>query len=166
MSKHLTLALGDLLATDISSAVMDSFGMTFGLKVTPGRYSIGEGVVELKGDVSGIIGITQDRLEGTFTLCFTLAAMQKIVPRLLGDGVEVTETVAADAVGELTNMIFSRIKTTLNQHGYQVRMSLPSVVRGSGHFINHLHEGRYMLMPFDIEGHVFQVHLAIHRDTA
>ncbi len=80
MSKHLTLALGDQLATDISKAVTDAFGMTYGLKVTPGRFSIGSGAVQLNGDVSGIVGITQERLEGTFTVCFSIASMKNIIP--------------------------------------------------------------------------------------
>ncbi len=67
---------------------------------------------------------------------------------------------AADAIGEITNMIFGRIKTELNERGYQVRLSLPSVVTGPSHFINHLHEGRFMLVPFDVEGDIFQVHFA------
>jgi chemotaxis protein CheX len=165
MAKNLTLALGDQLANDISKAVSDALGLTFGLTVTPGRYTIGSGMVQLNGDVSGIVGITQERLEGTFTVCFSIKSMEDIIPRLLGPGIEVTPDVAADAIGEITNMIFGRIKTELNERGYNVRLSLPSVVRGPSHFINHLHEGRYMLMPFDVEGNVFQVHVAIHRDS-
>ena len=165
MGKNLTLALGDQLARDIAKSVTEALGMTFGLTVTPGRYEIGSGEVALHGDVSGIVGITQDRLEGTFTVCFSIASMRNIIPRLLGPGVEVTVDIAADAMGEITNMIFGRIKTDLNERGHNVRLSLPSVVRGPSHFINHLHGGRYMMMPFDVEGNEFQVHLAIHRDV-
>jgi chemotaxis protein CheX len=165
MSKSLSLALGDQLANDIALAVTDSFGMTFGVKVTPGRYSIGEGAAPLTGDVSGIIGITQEKLEGTFTICFSIDSMKKILPLLLGDGVDVTQDVAADAVGEISNMILGRIKTSLNQRGYEVRLSLPNVVRGPSNFVNSLHEGRHLLMPFDVEGQPFQVHIAVHRDV-
>jgi CheY-specific phosphatase CheX len=165
MTKHLTLALGDQLARDIAKSVTEAFGLTFGIDVKPGRYVIGSGAVPLHGDVSGIVGITQERLEGTFTVCFKIDTLRTIIPRLLGPGIDVTVDIAADAMGEITNMVFSRIKTELNERGHSVRLSLPSVVRGPSHFINHLHEGRYMLMPFDVEGHEFQVHLAIHRDV-
>ncbi len=164
MSRNLTLSLGDQLARDIAQAVADSFGMTFGIKVVPGRYSVAEGPVRLGGDVSGLVGLTQDRLEGTLTVCFSLDTMQKIVPRLIGGDIKVTPDIAADSVGEITNMVFGQIKTRLNERGHNIRLSLPSVVRGPSHFINHLHEGRYMLMPFDVDGSAFQVHLAVHRD--
>jgi chemotaxis protein CheX len=164
VSKNLFLALGDQLAKDITKAVTDTLEKTFAINVKAGRYMIGEGVVQLNGDVSGIVGLIQEKLEGTLTVSFSLEVVRKIIPRLLGNDIEVTRDVAIDAVSEMTNMIFGQLKTELNQRGHQVRFGLPSVVTGPGHFISHLHEGQYMIMPFEMEGSTFQVHIAIHKN--
>lgn len=161
-SKPLSLALGDQLAQDFSLAVSQAFNKTFDVPVKVGRYEIGEGVVNLTGDVSGVVGFVQEKLEGTLTACFNMKAIQKVLPRILGNDVEITQAVAMDAVGEITNMIFGQIKTELNQRGHHVRFGMPSVICGGGHFISQMHQGRYMIMNFEIEGSNFQIHIALH----
>jgi chemotaxis protein CheX len=161
-SKPLALALGDQLAQDFSHAVSEAFNKTFDVAVKLGRYSIGEGSVNLTGDVSGVVGFVQEKLEGTLTACFNIKTIHQVLPRLLGNDIEITQDVAMDAVGEITNMIFGQIKTELNKRGHHVRFGMPSVIRGDGHFISQMHQGRYMMMNFEIEGSSFQIHVALH----
>ena len=163
-NKNISLSLGDQLAQDVCVAVSEAFEKTFSIHIRAGRAVIGEGAVQLGGDVSGMVGIIQERLEGTLTISFPLHVIRKIIPRLLGDEIEVTRDIAMDAVAELTNMIFGQLKTGLNERGHHVRFGLPSVVNGPGHFISHLHDGQYMIIPFEMEGSTFQVHIAIHKD--
>lgn len=151
---------------DIANAVVQVLNTTFGVNVHLQQSLVGKGSVQFDGDMSGIVGIIQEKLEGTLTVCFPQATIKRLVPLLLGDGIEVTQDVAIDAVGEVTNMIFGQLKTELNGRGFRVRFSLPSVVKGSGSFISHLHEGGYMMLVFDLEGSRFQIHLAIHGDAA
>lgn len=165
MSKPLILALGDQLAQDLSRAVTDAFGKTFDMKVTPGRYAIGDGSISLSGDVSGIVGFIQDKLEGTLIVCFQMKTIKDILPRILGQDVELTQDVILDAVSEITNMIFGGIKTELNNRGHKVRFGMPSAIKGAGHFIGHMHDGRYMLMNFEMGGSPFQIHIALHRES-
>lgn len=161
-SKPLALALGDQLAQDFSHAVSDAFNKTFGIEVKVGHYSIGDGAVSLTGDVSGVVGFVQEKLEGTLTACFNIKTIRAILPRLLGDDIEVTQAVAMDAVGEITNMIFGQIKTELNKRGHTVRFGMPSVIAGDGHFISQMHQGRHMIMNFEVEGGAIQIHIALH----
>lgn len=162
-TKPLALALGDQLAQDMSHAVSEAFSKTFDINVRPGRYSIGEGSVNLTGDVSGVVGFVQEKLEGTLTTCFNMKTIHHVLPRLLGDDVVVTQDIAMDAVGEITNMIFGQIKTEMNQRGHHLRFGMPSVITGSGHFISQMHQGRYMIMNFEIEDGFFQIHIALHQ---
>lgn len=166
MTKAISLSLNSQLAQDLSKAVVDAIGKTFGLTVRPGAYSVNEGAAALNGDVSGIVGVVQDTLEGTLTICFKIETVRSMLPALLGDGVEVTNDVAMDAVGEITNMVFGQLKTELNQRGHQVRFGFPSVVKGSGHFVAHMHQGAHMVIPFDVAGSNFQLHFAIHSEAA
>lgn len=164
MTKFPPLVLGDQLAQDISKAVVEAIGKTFDLEVKAGRYQINSGATALEGDVSGVFGVVQDRLEGTLTICFKTETIRDMLPRLFGNDVVVTNDVAMDAVGELTNMIFGQVKTELNQRGHHIRFGIPSVIKGAGHFIGHMHDGRYMLIPFSIDKGEFQIHFAVHLD--
>jgi chemotaxis protein CheX len=161
-TKQSALILGDQLAQDLTQAVINVLGKTFSLDVHAGRCEVGNGSAKLNGDVSGIVGIVQDRLEGTLTVCFSYETVQRLIPMLLGSDGEETQDVALDAVGELTNMIFGQIKTDLNERGHKIRFGLPTVVRGPGHFISHLHLGQYLVIPFELGEDNFQVFVAIH----
>lgn len=156
------LALDDRLSREISAAVCSAMKETFSADVTPGEYEVGEGMVSLVGDVSGVIGMVQNQLEGTLTLCLTFETVRDILPQVTGHSIAVTHQMAVDAVGEITNMIFGQIKTKLNGRGYSLRLGIPSVVTGHGHFVSQFHRGKYMIMPFYLEERLFQVHVALH----
>lgn len=159
----LQLALDKSLAQEIAAAVAMAMQNTFGAEVKAGDYEIGSGIVSLIGDVSGVIGMVQDELEGTMTLCFTYETMRELLPKVFGKSVAITHELAVDAVGEITNMIFGHIKTDLNRRGHGLKLGIPSVVTGRGHFLSHFHRGQYMIVPFYVQGQLFQVHIAVHR---
>lgn len=156
------LQLDERLSKEITQAVCGAMQNTFGVTVTPGQYEVGRGMVSLVGDVSGVIALVQDELEGTMTLCLTFETVRDILPRILGPSVSVTQEMTADAVGELTNMIFGQIKTELNNRGHGLRLGIPSVVTGRGHFVSQFHRGQYMIIPFYLDGQLFQVHIAVY----
>jgi chemotaxis protein CheX len=156
------LALDEKLSKEIAAAVCSAMRDTFAVNVVPGEYEIGDGMVSLVGDVSGVIGMAQNQLEGTMTLCLTFETVRDILPQIIGHSVSVTHEMAVDAVGEITNMIFGQIKTDLNNRGYALRLGIPSVVTGRGHFVSQFHRGRYMIVPFHLDGQLFQVHVALH----
>ncbi len=159
-----TLALDDVLAKEITAAVCGAMRETFGVEVIPGAYETGEGMVSLVGDVSGVIGMVQTRLEGTLALCLTFETIRDILPQVIGKSISVTHEMAVDAVGEITNMIFGQIKADLRAGGYALRLGIPCVVTGKGHFVSHFHRGRYMIVPFQLDGQLFQVYVALHLD--
>ncbi len=160
------LALDDVLAKEISTAVSNALRETFAVEVVPGPFEVGEGMVSLVGDVSGVIGMVQSELEGTLTLCLTFETVRDILPQIVGKSVSITHEMAVDAVGEITNMIFGQIKANLGQRGYQLKLGIPCVVSGKGHFVSQFHRGRYMIVPFHLDGQLFQVYVALHADNS
>jgi len=156
------LALDEQLSMEITNAVCGAMEHTFNVKVKPGKFEIGEGMVSLVGDVSGVIGMVQDKLEATMILCLKFETVRDILPRVVGQTVSVTHEMTLDAVGELTNMIFGQIKTELNGRGYSLKLGIPSVIMGRGHFVSHFHRGKHMIVPFYLDDHMFQVHVALH----
>jgi len=160
------LSLDETLAQEISTAVLNAVRQTFQVDVQAGKYEVGEGMVSLVGDVSGVIGMVQSHLEGTLTLCLTFETVRDILPQIVGKSVAITHEMAVDAVGEITNMIFGQIKSSLAQRGYHLKLGIPCVVTGKGHFVSQFHRGRYMIVPFHLDGQLFQVYVALHSPSA
>lgn len=158
----MNLTLDEIMSREIAAAVVKTMRETFAVDVSSGNYEIGEGIVSLVGDVSGVIGMVQDHLEATLTISLTFDAVRDLLPQVVGSAVSITHEMAVDAVGEITNMIFGQIKTDLNRRGYRFKLGIPSVITGRGHFISQFHRGRYMIIPFNVCGHLFQVHVALH----
>ena len=91
--------------------------------------------------------------------------MRNLLPHVLGKSTVITHEMAVDAVGELTNMVFGQVKSDLNGRGYQIKLGIPCVVSGMGHFVSHFHRGRYMIVPFRLDGQLFQVYIALHSEA-
>jgi len=126
------------------------------LEVSPGKPSIKEGN-KSKGDVSGIIGMTTDTINGSMAITFPADVVFSIVNKMLGETVtEINDTVT-DLVGELTNMIVGGAKGLLEENGYDIGMATPVVVTGKDHEVIHKGQGRNILMPFSSESGTFYV---------
>jgi chemotaxis protein CheX len=156
------ISLDETFCKDIVNAVVSSMRQTFNLDVKPGVAEYGEGMVSLGGDISGIIGLVQDQVDGTLILCMGYDAVAEILPKVMGRTVEITHEMAVDAVGELTNMIFGQVKRELNQRKHQIKLGIPCVVAGKGNFICQFYRGRNMIIPFYLEGKLFQVYVGLH----
>ncbi len=160
------LELSETLAKDVSNAVIGAMRETFAVEVTSGVPEYGDGMVSLVGDISGIIGMVQAQLEGTLMLCATYETVRSLLPQVVGKTVTITHEMAVDAVGELTNMVFGQVKRELNERGHQIKLGIPCVVTGKGHFVSQFHRGRYMIVPFHLNSQLFQVYIALHEVAA
>lgn len=156
-----SLVLDEVLAKEISSAVCNAIKKTFAVDVSAGPYEIGDGMVSLVGDVSGVIAMVQDQLEGTMTLCLTHETVRELLPQVVGNSVSITHEMAVDAVGEMTNMIFGQIKHDMSERGFALKIGIPCVVTGKGHFVSQFHRGKHMIVPFHIDGQLFQIYIAL-----
>ena len=156
------ITLDEQLAQDITEAVTRTLRETFGTDITAGAFEIGEGMVSLVGDVSGVIAMIQTQMEGTLTLCLTFETIRDILPNVVGRTVTITHEMAVDAVGEMTNMIFGQIKRAMSERGYALKLGIPCVVTGKGHFVSQFHRGRYMIVPFHLDGQLFHVYVALY----
>jgi len=162
VQKTMHLHLDDNLSKEISTAVCETMRKTFKIEMVPGQYEIGEGVASLVGDVTGVIGIVQDQLEGTLALSLSYDVMRDLLPQIVGRSVSITHEMAVDAVGEMTNMIFGQVKCGINGTGLQIKLGIPTVVSGKGHFVSHFHRGKYMIIPFKMDDQLIQVYVALH----
>lgn len=112
------------------------------------------------GDVSGIIGLT-GTARGSMAISFSTASILKIVSNMIGEKHSVVNSSICDAVGELTNMVSGDARKRLETEGFQINASLPTVVYGENHIINHVLGGPSIIIPFDTEEGPFFVDVCL-----
>ena len=103
---------------------------------------------QARGDVSGLIGMVGDNVQGSMSISFDEGLVLEIMYKMLGEKPGVIDADVQDMVGEITNMICGGAKNELDQKGYDFGMATPVVVSGKNHTINHQVTGKKMIMPF------------------
>ena len=100
------------------------------------------------GDISGLIGMVGDKLQGSMSISFDEGLVLEIMHKMLGEKHNAVDADVQDMVGEITNMICGGAKNELDQKGYDFGMATPIVVAGKNHTINHQVDEKKMVMPF------------------
>jgi chemotaxis protein CheX len=115
----------------ITSLAM-AFQTMLGCEVERGTLSLKESDTPLH-DYSGVIGLS-GRAVGTVVVSLSKnVAMQATSAMLMTPADEVSEKEIVDAVGELANMVAGAAKARLE--GYELSVSLPSVITGKAHTV-------------------------------
>lgn len=158
---HLALELNDALVKEINFGVYSTFTSMFGLKPTAERHMVDQ-ECRANGDVSGIVGLTQDRVEGALIVSFPKDTIFQILGKMYKKQFfEIDKSVKA-GVGELTNIIFGVVKTNLNKNGYGFKMAIPNVIIGDQHTVAITNAGTTLVIPFKTESGNFSVLLTLY----
>lgn len=99
-------------------------------------------------DVSGIITFSGD-LVGAVVLTFPEDVGQKIVKRFAEAPPDMQSPEFLDAIGELTNMVAGQAKSRYK--GFEVSISIPTVVCGPCHHINRQRRAPWVVLPCECE---------------
>lgn len=154
------LSLDDGLVKRVSDGVSKAFGDTFGIVVKPGPHKVVSDHTS-KGDISGLVGMVQEKMEGTLTISFQKDTICPILGKIYGiDFPEINDSVR-EGVGEITNMVYCLIKTGLNENGYSFKMAIPNVIYGQDHSVMKLHHGQTLVVPFVTDYGTFYVDITL-----
>lgn len=104
-----------------------------------------------RGDVSGMIGLVGEELQGSLSITFEKELAFEIMNRMLGEKPAAVDEEVSDMVGEIANMVCGGAKLALADQGHEFGMATPIVVSGKDHSINHQVDGPKMIMPFTSE---------------
>jgi chemotaxis protein CheX len=80
-------------------------------------------------DVTGILHMVSDRVEGTLAVSFTKPVIFELTKRLVGIEPTDIDDVVKDMVGDITNMVYGGAKTILDEEGYNFDMAIPNVIQ-------------------------------------
>ena len=117
---------------------------------------------EPKGQIAGMIGMVAGDMRGTITISFDDSAVFHILENWLMEQHDQITDEVADDVGELTNQIYGKAKTTLNELGYGFEMAIPTVILGSVK-IKSYHDGATLVLPFESKGGNFYIEITVER---
>lgn len=114
-------------------------------------------------DVTGIIGLVGEGVEGTMCIGFSKSCILKIASNMIGEEFTEMNRDIEDAVGELTNMISGASRAELETTGYSFQMAIPSVISGQGHSVSTKTRSPVIQIPFSTEFGAFYVEACLSK---
>jgi chemotaxis protein CheX len=111
-------------------------------------------------DISGMIGLTGEA-EGAVSLGFTRSMATAVACNFVGDDY-VTDPMMADTVGELVNIITGYAGKDMKQ---RIRISLPTIVMGSGHILTSRRNDLQSVTSFDSPLGAFHLYVYLEEST-
>jgi chemotaxis protein CheX len=159
------LELNESLVKEINFGVYSTFTSMFGLKPSPQPHFLEQECLA-KGDVSGIVGLTQDRVEGALIVSFPKDTIFNILSKMYKKQFTDIDKSVKAGVGEMTNIIFGVVKTNLNKSGYSFKMAIPNVIVGEQHTVAITNPGTTLVIPFDTDSGRFSVLLTLYPEMA
>lgn len=158
--KPKSLELNEELAVYLGGGVRHTFQSMIGLSPKSGPFEV-RNSIDLQGDISGIISLTQDNLDASCILSFSGPSIFYILSKIYGrQFTSIDDDSVRQGVGEFTNIIFGVIKSGLNDIGYTLKMGLPKVIIGAKHLVL-VDSPKSLYIPFDIDGHKFEIMLTL-----
>ncbi len=100
----------------------------------------------VKGDVTGIIGLSNDHIKGSMAITFPEELGKEVVANMLAIAPEdISEEELKDGLGEITNMVAGDLN---NRIGNIFKLSLPSVITGKDHLVSLTHNDTPIVFKF------------------
>lgn len=104
------------------------------------------------GDVTGIIGMASEEVQGCMILSFHEKCIINIVASMLMEDPKTgIDDEIVDAVGELTNMICGGAKAALAKLDHKFDLATPTMITGQGVEISTLSDNPTIVIPFQTD---------------
>ena len=129
-------------------SVCHVFSTMLGTEAKRGDVGLAEGCSDPRA-VTALIGLSGPA-RGTVAITFAVNTALGIASHLLGTEVRTVDETVSDAVGELVNIVAGGAKALLNEAtgGEPIRLSLPTVIRGSSYSVDYPSQSKWLDVPF------------------
>jgi chemotaxis protein CheX len=144
---------------DATQNVLVSFGNLKNLK-SQKPFVLQKGQ-KLGLEISGVIPLVSPHFKGTLAVGFPSATFTAVASAMLGEThTEITPEIE-DAAAELANIIYGQTKIKLNEKGFELGLSRPSIIRGHDHTISPPEGLLTMVIPFDSSAGPFYIQICV-----
>jgi CheY-specific phosphatase CheX len=137
-------------------AIQEVFEIMLGSRVS----TVATSEHQANAEFTAMVGLA-GALCGIMTVCCDANTARQIATRMLGDAVG-SEDQAADALGEICNMITGNFKNKLAGADEQCMLSVPSVISGGKYTFRSLADGNSIETALLFEGAPVFVRLQLH----
>jgi len=115
------------------------------------------------GDISGMIGFV-GALHGIIAVTFPKCIALQAVGSMIGEVYPEIDDDILDGTGELINIIAGNAKTIFKERGWDVAISLPSIMVGEGHSISIPQSIMSVVVEFKAGSQPFWLEIALRYD--
>ena len=140
-------------------ATLRSLDMMAGIKSEKAGLELKEDLVTTY-DISSIIGLTGET-SGSIIISVPAKLACRIASNMLMEEVTALNQSVEDAIGEIGNIVVGDARRALIQEGYQLNISVPTVVVGTGHKISRSSSVPCIGIPFTTEFGDFEVNVGL-----
>lgn len=130
------------------------------IKIQTGKPYIKSPGDESSGDVTGVIGMVSEKINGSMALVFPEKTILFIVNSMLSEHLTALNRDVLDCVGELTNMISGGARAGLANLNMRFEMAIPTMIQGHHHIVEHKTKGSVIVIPFETDAGAFYVEAA------
>jgi len=147
----------------VLSSVINALQTMAQLSPVPGKPSLKQDDISL-GVVSGLIALDGDEASGSLAISFPEPVILDIYKRIMREDKSSVDDSVVDLVGELANIVMGGAKQNFESAGMQFGLTLPEMIQGEAHTINHPVDGQVIVLPLTIESgtifveFIFKVH--------
>ncbi|MGZ3660155.1 MAG: chemotaxis protein CheX [Bdellovibrionota bacterium] len=85
----------------------------------------------VKADVSGYVELQERQVHGTLVLSFPEETIYALLERFYKKPFHEVNNSVQSSVGELTNILYTMVKKSMNETGSSLKSAIPSVIVGS-----------------------------------
>ena len=114
-------------------------------------------------DITSIIGMTGET-SGSIIISFPATLACKIASNMLMEDIHEMNQAVQDAIGEIGNIVVGDARRLLIQEGFQLNISIPTVVMGKGHVISRSGDVPCIAIPFKTEFGDFEVNVGLREN--
>lgn len=164
LASVIPISLDQRLLDDVIASVATVFRDGFGVKVNCISHHIGTNQ-SITADVSGLVGLTQDHLEGNLVMAFPESSIYALLSRVYARDFHTIDRVVQEGAAELANMVYGHVKMAMNGRGHGLKMTLPTVVVGHQHSILSADSSRALIAAFEFDSNRFHVVIGLHDRT-
>lgn len=132
-----------------------------GVDVKRGNLALESTAITLT-EVAALVSLI-GQIEGVVVFAMSESMCLALVSRMLGQNYEQLDELALSGVAELGNVISGQAATKLSKAGYQVSISVPTIIMGQGATIATVGSQR-LVVPLETELGTMQIHLAVREN--
>ena len=141
-------------ALEFLNTIIDSITETLqnftGIVAKPGKPVVSKsGLSDFTFDIGAVAGIVSDTFTGSFILAFPMPIYLKVMSGLMSQEFAEFDPDISDGAAELLNMVFGQAKKSLNEKGFGLKPTIPTVFIGKEVKILNLSNATVITVPFE-----------------